>query len=872
MTQHWEDIKNADVIMIIGSNTAENHPMGFKWITEAMNNPNRGVNGHQGAILINVDPRFNRSSSKAHIYARMRSGTDIAFIGGIINYALENKLYNEKYVRECTNALFKIDPNFKTATDLDGVFSGLTGGDVDPVIGALVNAKYDKSTWQYQKDAEGRPILADSLDDPECAFGLLKRHFSRYTIDKVCAITGTDPEVYQKICETYCATHPDEKSGTIMYAMGTTQHTYGTQNIRGYAILQLLMGNIGVAGGGINALRGQDNVQGSTDMCILQHILPGYLICPTDKHTDLSTYIEKTGGVSSGRGADLDPVHDYTVRGVEHVNPTSARWWGTYKGTINTSRYMVSLLKAWWPTVDHNTSYQYLPKRKSGVDYSMLSIFDDMLKGKIKGFICDGENPAVSDPDSLAVRAALEKLDWMVSIDPFENETAAFWKRPGVSPENIKTAVYLLPCAVAYEKAGSKSNSSRWAQWLFKAGDPPGEALDDLEIITRLGKKLQELYSGGGTCPEPITMLNWPYFNYAGEHADPVKTAKEVNGYYLDGSGNPGKLVASFTKLANDGSTCSGNWLYCNQFVEEEDLDSFEKAHLDIFAGDIGNRMARRYPIDVGKGGFDETQGYKNIGLHYYWSWCWPVNRRIIYNRASTYQSDYPEKGKLAGDPIAPDKFVIRWNETKGTWEGDMPDGGWKPGEYYPFIMQAEGHAHIFGPGRADGPFPEHYEPIESPVDNLMGSYRVNPIVHRYEGSLYAKHGGKYKIAATTYRLTEHWHTGAMSRNLPWPCELQPEPFVEMSEELAAEKGINNGDYVIVSSARGSITLKACVTKRFKPFNINGTKVHQVGIIWHWGYQGLSTGPSGNVLVPHIGDANTRIQESKAFLVDIKKA
>lgn len=470
------------------------------------------------------------------------------------------------------------------------------------------------------------------------------------------------------------------------------------------------------------------------------------------------------------------------------------------------------------------------------------------------------------------MRAALEKLDWMVCIDPFETETAAFWKRPGVSPENIKTEVYLLPCAVAYEKEGSKSNSSRWAQWLFKAADPPGEALDDLEIITRLGLKLKELYSAGGTCPEPITMLNWPYFNYAGEHADAVKVAKEVNGYYLDGSGNPGKLVKSFTKLANDGSTCSGNWLYCNQFVEEENLDDFEKAHPEIFYCGIGNRMARRYPIDVGKGGFDETQGYKNIGLHYYWSWCWPVNRRIIYNRASTYQSDYPEKGKLAGDPLAPDKFVIRWNETKGTWEGDMPDGGWAPGAYYPFIMQAEGHAHIFGPGRVDGPFPEHYEPIESPVDNLMGSYRVNPTVHRYEGSLYAKHGGKYKIAATTYRLTEHWHTGAMSRNLPWSCELQPEPFVEMSEELAAEKGINNGDYVIVSSARGSIKLKACVTKRFKPFNINGTRVHQVGIIWHWGYQGLSTGPSGNVLVPHIGDANTRIQESKAFLVDIKKA
>jgi formate dehydrogenase major subunit len=356
----------------------------------------------------------------------------------------------------------------------------------------------------------------------------------------------------------------------------------------------------------------------------------------------------------------------------------------------------------------------------------------------------------------------------------------------------------------------------------------------------------------------------------------------EVNGYYLTPGGaidtgvNPSGLVSKFTLLTTTGSTCSGNWLYCAQFVDPSNLDAFETTNPQMFGATIGNRCARRYCPDVPNGGTGADPSYPNIGLHSYWSWCWPLNRRIIYNRASTYQSDGGDNGD-AGDPLAPSKYVMRYN---GGWKGDVPDHGAAPGGVYPFIMHTEGHAHLFGPGRAEGPFPSHYEPLESVVANPMGNYQVNPIVHIYSGASYADGLGTtdYPIAATTYRLSEHWHSGSMTRNLPWLNSLQPEPFVEMSEELAADTTvipsgpISNGDLVDVSCARGTIRLKACVTKRFKPFELNGQTVHQVGVIWHWGYATINPGPSGNVLTPFVGDANTRIPETKAFLVNIVKA
>jgi len=793
MTNHWIDIKNSNCIMIIGSNAAENHPLAFKWVTKAM---------EKGAKLISVDPRFTRTSSKADIYAKMRSGTDVAFIGGMIKYVIEDiekhpENYNMTYIEEYTNATLLIDPNFKGPADLDGLFSGYDAG----------KRAYDRSSWVYQLDDEGIPKRDLSLKDPNCVFQLLKKQFARYDVDTVCSVTGTPKDVYLKVCETYTATGKPDKSATIIYAMGTTQHTNAAQMIRSYSILQLLLGNIGVAGGGINAARGQSNVQGSTDHAILYHILPGYLKTPHPEDVDLEAYLKHYTPTSN--------------------DPLSANWWQNY------AKYIVSLLKAWYgdaASASNDFAYEYLPKVEG--DHSHIAMAEAIENGVVKGLISPGHNTAVSGPNANLERAGLDKLDWLAVWDLWETETAAHWKRPGTAPSQIRTEVFLLPAQASMEKEGSLTNSGRWSQWRYKCCDGPAMARSDLWIVTKLIKKVKELYdTEGGEYPDPILNLAWDY----GGPPDVHKVAKEINGYDLEA----GELLPSFTKLKSDGTTSSGNWLYCASYTED------------------GNMAARRDPT--------QTPEQANIGLYPNWSWCWPVNRRIIYNRASV---------DLDGNPFNPDKPVINWHPLRGKWEGDVPDGGWPPmsqeGTKLPFIMTSEGRGHIFAPGTLlkDGPIPEHYEPWESPVGNLLSNTQSDPAVTIWK-SLVKGDASKYPIVATTYRVSEHWLAGQMTRNLPWLVELMPEMFVEVSEELAEEKGIENSKKVIVESARGKIEAVAVVTRRFTPFSINGKRVHQIGIPWHWGYMGLSKGDSANVLTPNIGDANTTIPEYKAFLCDI---
>ena len=811
MTNHWVDLKNSDVIMIIGSNAAENHPISFKWINEARK---------KGAKLINIDPRFTRSSATADFYARLRSSTDIAFINGMIRWVLEDieahpEQYNMTYVREYTNMSFIIDPDLVLPGDNGGKFSGFQVID-DLPVGQF--GTYDKSTWKWQTDADGIPKKDKTLQDPNCVFQLLKRHVDRYTVEAVCDVTGTDPEVYRQVCELYIGTGAPGRSGTIMYAMGTTQHTHGTQNIRAYAILQLLLGNIGVAGGGINALRGESNVQGSTDHCLLWHILPGYLNPPTASQQSLEAHLE----ASTPKSAD----------------PKSANWWQNYP------KYFVSLLKSWYgdnATSDNEFGYHYLPKLENGRNYSHIALFEAMHAGEIQGLICWGTNPAVGGPNSNFEREAMNKLKWMVAVDLWQTETCSIWQ-PDVcdDPAAQQTEFFLLPAAASYEKEGSISNSGRWAQWRWKGAEPPDQAHHDLWIVNRIMTELRNLYAAeGGAAPDPILKLRWDY----GYDPDPHDVAKEINGYALadiyDSNGKvlykKGELLSSFGHLRADGTTASANWLYTGSYTE------------------AGNQMARR----------DDTDYHPaSIGLYSNWSWCWPLNRRIIYNRASV---------DLDGQPFAPDKWVISWD---GKWVGDVPDGGWKPmnmeGTRYPFIMKPEGHAHIFGPGRTDGPFPEHYEPLEGPVDNAFSATQVNPTVKVWQPDKISDRN-EFPVVCTTYRVTEHWQAGQMTRNLPWLVELMPQVFVEISKELAEQEGIETGDPIELSNVRGSARAVAIVTNRFKPFTIRGETVHQVGIPWHWGFTGLSRGDSANLLTPHVGDPNTLIPEFKAFLVKVEK-
>jgi len=814
MTNHWVDIKNSNVIMIIGSNAAENHPISFKWINKAREN---------GAKLINVDPRFTRSSATADLYARMRSGCDIAFINGMIRWVIEEiennpGKYNMTYIAEYTNLSFLIDPSFTLPVDNGGKFSGFEM--VESFNGVGDFGKYDKATWKWQTDADGVPKKDKTLNDPNCVFQLLKKHVDRYTVDEVCSVTGTDPDVFRQVCELYASSGAPDKSGTIMYAMGTTQHTHGTQNIRAYAILQLLLGNIGMAGGGINALRGESNVQGSTDHCLLWHILPGYLKPPNAAQTSLQAHLEASTPKAS-------------------PDPKTANWWQNYP------KYFVSLLKAWWgdnATADNEFGYHYLPKLEPGRNYSHIALFEAMHEGEIEGLICWGTNPAVGGPNSNFERAAMQKLKWMVAVDLWQTETCSIWQ-PDVcdDPASQQTEFFLLPAACSYEKEGSVVNSGRWAQWRYKGAVPPGDAHHDLWIVNKIMIKLRELYAAdGGANSEPLLNLMWDY----GDDPDAHDVAKEINGYALvdiyDADGNvrykKGELLSTFGHLQADGTTSSSNWLYTASYTE------------------AGNMMARRDDTDYHSAG---------IGLYSKWSWCWPVNRRIIYNRASV---------DMDGTPFAPDKYVIKWNGSK--WVGDVPDGGWKPmnmeGTRYPFIMKPEGHARIFGPGRTDGPFPEHYEPLESPVDNAFSDTQVNPAVKVWQPGQISDRN-EYPVVCTTYRVTEHWQAGQMTRNLPWLVELMPQVFVEISHELAEEIGVKTGDPIKLSNVRGEARAVTIVTNRFKPFTILGKTVHQVGLPWHWGFTGLAQGDSANLLTPHVGDPNTMIPEFKAFLVKVEK-
>lgn len=800
MTNHWIDLKNSDCILIMGSNAAANHPISMKWVQKAKD---------AGGKLLSVDPRFTQTSARADFYAPLRSGTDIAFLGGMIKHIIDKEKYFKDYLVEYTNASFIVGEKFEFK---DGLFAGYD----------KEKRSYDKAAWALKRDADGKPERDKTLQNPRCVLQLLKKHYERYTPEKVSEITGTPVADLLKVYEMYSATGAKDKAGTIMYAMGWTQHTVGVQNIRAMCIIQSLLGNMGIAGGGVNALRGESNVQGSTDMALLFHILPGYLRTPLATDVNIETYLK-------------------TVP--KTADPMSANWWQ------NTPKYLVSLLKAFWgdkATKENDFGFAWLPKIDPGQNFSWLNLFDQMYDGKIKGFFSWGQNPACSGANSNKTRKALAKLDWLVNVNIFDNETGSFWKGPGMDPKSIKTEVFMLPCAASIEKEGSISNSGRWVQWRYKAGNAPGDAKPDGDIVIELMNKIRELYKKGGKCPDPILNLKWDYVDDKG-HFDPVKTAKHTNGFFtadakvMDKEFKKGDQVPAFALLQADGSTSCGNWLYCQSYNAD------------------GNNMARRKK--------DDPTG---LGLFPGWSWCWPVNRRIIYNRASV---------DLEGNPFNAKRALVKWAE--GKWVGDVPDGPWPPmadtkAGKLPFIMKADGVISIFGPGLNDGPFPEHYEPLECPIPkNIMSTQMVNPTIKIFKGVM-DKHltcDPKYPFVGTTYRVTEHWQTGIMTRWQSWLVEAQPQMFVEMSTELAALRGIKNGDKVKVESARGELDAVAIVTGRFKPFKIGDQVVHEVGMPWCFGWiTPKDGGDSSNLLTPNVGDPNTMIPESKAFMVNVTKA
>ncbi|MDR7271439.1 formate dehydrogenase major subunit [Pelomonas saccharophila] len=811
MTNHWVDIKNADLVLIMGGNAAEAHPCGFKWVIEAKQ--------HNKARLVVVDPRFTRSAAMADYYAPIRAGADIAFLSGVINYLLSNNKIQTEYVRNYTNATFIVGEAYKFE---DGIFSGYDEA----------KRSYNPASWGYELDDKGFAKVDMTMEHPRCVLNVMKQHYSRYTPEQVSKITGTPKDKFLKVCEYIASTSTPDRTMTIMYALGWTQHSMGSQMIRTGAIVQLLLGNIGVPGGGMNALRGHSNIQGLTDLGLLSTSLPGYMSLPRDAEQDLETY--------------------YKSRALKPLRPGQMSFWQNYP------KFFVSYMKATFgkaATAENGWGYHWLPKWDVG--YDVLRAFEMMNQGKLNGYICQGFNPVGSFPNKKKIVAGLSKLKYLVIIDPLNTETAEFWKNYGehndVKSAEIQTTVFRFPSTCFAEEDGALTNSGRWLQWHWKGAEPPGEAKGDPEIIAELFTRLKAAYAKeGGSFPDPIVNLTWPYLQPTKPSAEEL--AKEYNGKALADVTDPkdttkvlakaGEQLSGFGLLRDDGSTAAGCWIYTGAWTQ------------------AGNQMARRDNADPW-----------GIGQTLNWAWSWPANRRVLYNAASCDPTGKPWNGK---------RRLVSWNGER--WGGsDVPDirpdaNPTDADAVRPFIMTAEGVARLFAPsGMVDGPLPEHYEPFETPLmANPMhpgnAKAKSNPAARVFKGDMEAFGQPKdFPYVATSYRLTEHFHY--WTKNVRTSAIIQPQQFVEIGEELAKEKGVANGDWVKVTSNRGFIKAVAVVTKRIASLDVDGKRVHTVGLPNHWGFVGVAKpGYLVNTLTPFVGDANTQTPEFKSFTVNLEKA
>lgn len=836
-TAQW-DVANADFVLIMGSNMAENHPIAFRFVLEAK---------ARGAVIIHADPRFTRTSALADIYAPVRPGSDIAFLGGLINYILEKDLWFKDYVLNYTNIATIIDPRYKGPEELDGYFSGW-----DEESGA-----YHVDSWQYEGQvvpsalAEPRAITGESygeevkrtkeeppprdftLKHPNCVFRILKRHFAAYTPEMVERVTGCPKDTFLAVAEAMTRNSGPDRTGTVCYAVGWTQHSTGVQMIRAAAIVQALLGNIGRPGGGVLALRGHTSIQGSTDIPTLYDMLPGYLRHPFGER----------------------PYHRTFDEYVKHETVPTGYW-------NNLPKFITSLLKAWYgdhARKENDWGYDWIPKNMG--DHSQLPMTLAIKDGTIRGLLIMGQNPVIGGQNSHMIRMGLANLEWMVIRETFENETASYWyKSPEalggeLKPEDIKTEMFLLPACLPGEKEGTFTNTHRLIQWHDKVVDGPADCRSDLWFIYHLGKRLKRLYANSNDPrDEPIRNLNWDY-PVIGLREEPSAEAvlKEINGYTWPER----KQISGSKEIRDDGSTACGCWIYSGVFPEEGD-----------------NKARSRVP-----------DGPDGPGSHLEWGFSWPSNRRILYNRASA--DPY-------GKPWSERKRYLWWDESRREWSGnDVPDfTEGKPPDFdpdwsesptgmealdgrSPFIMISDGKASLFVPsGLKDGPLPTHYEPVESPVRNLFYRRQDNPAAKKWarrDNPYHEVDDPKYPYAITTYRLTEH-HSGAIpTRMVPTTAELQPAGFVEISPELALREGIQHLDWVVIATARGEIEALAMITERLRPFVIDGRIIHQVGLPWHFGWQGYATGDIANTLTSLVGEPNTTIHESKAFTCNLRK-
>lgn len=814
----------------MGSNMAEAHPVGFQWVIEAK---------ARGTEVVHIDPRFTRTSALADRHVALRAGSDIAFLGGVINYILSNGLDFREYVTAYTNAAFLVDENYRDTEDLDGLFSGY-----DPDT-----ASYDPATWHYESTHHGGRGGADdklraapdqlgsggpavegaagdipadpTLRHPRCVYQILKRHYARYTPEMVERVCGVPADTFLRVARAWTENSGRERTTALVYSVGWTQHTMGAQFIRAGSIIQLLLGNIGRPGGGVFALRGHASIQGSTDVPTLFNLLPGYLAMPHAGQANLADY--------------LDRIKSQNQKGFWH----------------NADAYMVSLLKEYWgehATADNDYCFDYLPRING--DHGTYRTVMDMVDGTVFGYFLLGQNPAVGSAHGRLQRLGMANLDWLVVRDLVMIESATFWKDAPevetgeITPQTCRTEVFFFPAASHVEKAGTFTQTQRMLQWREKAVDPPGDARSELWFFYHLGRRLREKLAGStDERDRPLLELFWDYA-MEGDEPSGEDVLRRINGIDL----TTGRAVNGYTELKADGSTACGCWIYSG-----------------VYADDV-NQADRR----------DTSQ----------WGWTWPLNRRVLYNRASADPQ---------GRPWSERKKLIWWDPENREWTGhDVPDfEKHKPPDYRPpkgavgvealrgddaFVMQADGKAWLFAPsGLADGPLPTHYEPHESPVRNAMYGQQGNPtrIVYGRNDNPSnpappEAHGEVFPFIFTAARLTEHHTAGGMSRQLPYLSELQPALFVEVSPELARIRGLTHMDWAHVITSRTAVDARVLVTERMKPLRIEDHVVQQIWMPYHFGYTGLVDGDVVNDLLGVVLDPNVFIQESKVCTCDVQ--
>ena len=821
----------------MGSNMAEQHPVGFQWVIEAK---------ERGAKVIHVDPRFTRTSAMADLHVPIRPGTDIAFLGGIVNYIFEHDAWFRDYVQHFTNGPVMIKPEFLDTDDTSGFFSGWNPAHsaygIDSWGYNLAEGETTAGKSEQQADVSGDqahgahgmeleggnpPDVDNAMADERCVLQLVRRHFERYTPEVVSDICGCSSAEFIKVAAALSENSGRERTSAVVYSVGWTQHTVGVQNIRAASIVQLLLGNIGRPGGGILALRGHANIQGSTDIPTLFDILPGYIPMPhPQSHPTLDTFVDLNG-------------------------PTTGAWG-------NLRPYIVSLLKAWWgeaATEDNDYCFDYLPRING--DHAHYAMMLKMLDGGVKGMFCVGQNPTVGSANSKLMRLALAKLDWLVVRDFQPIESATFWKDSPehetgeVRPEDIPTEVFFLPAAAHTEKDGSFTNTQRLLQWHYKACEPPGDCRSELQWIYQLGKTVREKLAGSGRAKDrPVLDLTWDYA-LTGPHGEPdaEEILQEISGRKADGS-----FLSSYDELEKDGSTACGSWIHCGVYK------------------DGVNQAARKHP------GADQNW------IAHRWGWAWPKDTRIIYNRASA---------DADGNPWSERKRYVWWDSDEGKWTGlgDAPDfpptkaPDFKPGEDAkamdaiagdkPFLLHPDGRGWLYAPsGLVDGPLPAHYEPQETPFRNELYAQQQNPtrqVFNRIENPYHPVHGADvFPFVLSTYRLTEHHTAGGMSRTVPYLAELQPEFFCEVSPALAASRGLEHGGWATIVSARQAVEARVMVTERIQPLRVQGRDMHLVGTPYHWGGVGIVTGDSANELLPIALDNNVHISEYKVCTCDIR--